>query len=83
MQIFFFCYVKYSTFNPYNDFQSKYHLFQTLLEFICNQSRGGKIVHSYEARQFAKLSQNMVKNLKTCPDMNKNIFCNILATFKT
>ncbi|XP_034324654.2 uncharacterized protein [Magallana gigas] len=31
----------------------------TMLEFICYQSRGGKIVHSHQARQFAKYSQNM------------------------
>ncbi|XP_034324656.2 uncharacterized protein [Magallana gigas] len=31
----------------------------TILEFICNQSRGGKVVNPHEARQFAKYSKNM------------------------
>uniref|UniRef100_K1S6Q6 Putative E3 ubiquitin-protein ligase HERC2 n=1 Tax=Magallana gigas TaxID=29159 RepID=K1S6Q6_MAGGI len=38
----------------------------TMLEFICYQSRGGKIVHSHQARQFAKYSQNMDDIYEIC-----------------
>ncbi|XP_052698866.1 uncharacterized protein LOC128176508 isoform X2 [Crassostrea angulata] len=48
----------FTSFSSSND-HSALESDETVLEFICNQSRGGKIVHSYEARQFAKLSQNM------------------------
>lgn len=38
-------------------------LFQTRLETISAESRGGKIVHSDDAAQFAKYSQNIVRRL--------------------
>lgn len=37
----------------------------TLLEFISAQSRGGKMIHSQESRQFALYSRNIVKYYNT------------------
>ncbi|XP_061194921.1 uncharacterized protein LOC133203068 [Saccostrea echinata] len=36
-----------------------FNTFKPLLEFICALSRGGKLVYPFEARQFARYSQNM------------------------
>ncbi|XP_062569343.1 uncharacterized protein LOC134231395 [Saccostrea cucullata] len=54
------------------------------LEFLCAQSRGGKIVYPHEARQFAKYSENLkISSMLSYTMKNDGFDCEMIMTLLT